>query len=414
MLPPCLRGADGVRLPLKIGGNRRYLVDQMDRPFLVHGDTAWSLITALTRDEAERYLENRRAKGFNAIIVNLIEHKFRGPVNREGEGPFTTPGAFDTPNEKYFTHADWVVRRAGEKGMVVFLFPMYLGYKGTDEGWYQEVLLNGMAKCREYGRYLGKRYKQFTNIVWTLGGDRIPELAEEAEDAIASGIRESMPDSLFSAHAAPEYSATEKYNSAWLDLNSTYTYNIVHQLLLRDYNRRPVMPFVLMESSYEGEHNSSPVQIRRQAYWALLCGAAGQFLGNRPIWGFFPGWEAALESEGARSMVHLRSLFVSRPWHELIPDQAHKVVVDGLGEFNGLDYVAAARTADRRLVMAYIPTPRTIVIDTGELAARHVRASWFDPRTGSTTPGRAFAPGKRESFTSPGDGDWVLVLDDGT
>ena len=29
-----------------------------------------------------------------------------------------------------------------------------------------------MAKCREYGRYLGKRYKQFTNIVWTLGGGR--------------------------------------------------------------------------------------------------------------------------------------------------------------------------------------------------------------------------------------------------
>jgi hypothetical protein len=38
----------------------------------------------------------------------------------------------------------------------------------------------------------------------------------------------------------------------------------------------------------------------------------------------------------------------------------------------------------------------------------------FDPRTGSTTPGRDLAPGKRESFTSPGDGDWVLVLDDGT
>ena len=49
------------------------------------------------------------------------------------------------------------------------------------------------------------------------------------------------------------------------------------------------MPFVLMESSYEGEHNSSPVQIRRQAYWAILCGAAGQFLGNKPIWGFDPG-----------------------------------------------------------------------------------------------------------------------------
>ena len=31
-------------LPLKVSGNGRYLVDQQNRPFLVLGDTAWSLI----------------------------------------------------------------------------------------------------------------------------------------------------------------------------------------------------------------------------------------------------------------------------------------------------------------------------------------------------------------------------------
>lgn len=407
-----LRAAEAPALPLKVSENRRYLVDQKGHPFLIHGDTAWSLITAVTKEEAVRYLDDRRDKGFDAIIVNLIEHFFNGPIDRDGEGPFTTPGDFSKPNEKYFAHADWVLKQAQEKGIVVFLFPMYLGYKGTDEGWYQEALLNGTAKCRNYGRYLGKRYKNFTNIVWTMGGDRNPELVEDGVDAVAAGIRESMPDALFSAHPAPEFAGAEKYSLHWLDINSTYTYGIVHGQLLRDYNQKPVMPFVLMESTYEGEHNSSPVQIRRQAYWAILCGAAGQFLGNKPIWGFDPGWQTALNSQGSRDMVHLRSLFEARRWYDLIPDQQHKVVVDGLGEFRGLDFASAARTSDRRTLMVYIPTPRTVVVDTTQIAGARERALWFDPRTGNTTSAGEFAAGERKSFKTPSDGDWVLVVED--
>jgi len=141
--------------PIRVGLDHRHVVDQGGAPFLIHGDTPWSLISGLTKEEAEQYLENRRQKGFNSIIVNLIEHKFRGPVNRYSEGPFTTPGDFSTPNEKYFEHADWVIRKAGEKGMQVFLAPIYLGYIGTDEGWVAEALANGPAKCRAWGQYLG-------------------------------------------------------------------------------------------------------------------------------------------------------------------------------------------------------------------------------------------------------------------
>ena len=58
------------------------MVDQTGAPFLIHGDTPWSLISGLTKEEAEQYLENRRQTGFNSIIVNLIEHKFRGKLDR--------------------------------------------------------------------------------------------------------------------------------------------------------------------------------------------------------------------------------------------------------------------------------------------------------------------------------------------
>src|SRR5258708_13433638 len=104
-------------------------------------------------------------------------------------------------------------------------------------------------------------------------------------------------------------------------------------MLLRDYQRTPATPFVLIESTYEGEHNASAVQIRRQAYWAVLSGATGQFMGNRPIWLFDPGWEPAVNSPGARDMTTMDSLFASRPWHELVPDHKHNAVIAGLRQF---------------------------------------------------------------------------------
>ncbi|MBV9269284.1 MAG: glycoside hydrolase family 140 protein [Acidobacteriaceae bacterium] len=420
-LRSCLAGALGCavlasgasRYPLRIGLDHRHLVDQSGTPFLVTGDAPWSLISGLTNEEAELYLERRHAQGFNSIIVNLIEHKFRGPVNRYGQGPFTTPGDFSTPNDKYFEHADWVIRKASEKGIQVFLAPIYLGYIGTDEGWIQEALANGPAKCRAWGRYVGRRYRDFDNIVWLIGGDRNPANAREDVDAVVAGIKEFDNRHLFTAHCHPENSALDQFkDDGWLELNDTYTYSIVHRMLMRDYDRSPPMPFTLTESTYEGEHNASAVQIRRQAYWAILCGATGQFMGNRPVWLFDPGWQAALESTGAQDMSRVQALFTSRHWYELIPDQKHEVVVDGLGEFNGLDYLAAARTPDGGTAVAYLPAARSFTVDMTKISGPASKAWWFNPRTGKSESAGQFPTTGKKQFAPPGDGDWVLVLDD--
>ena len=50
------------------------------------------MMVSATKDDIAQYMENRRLKGFNSTIVNLIEHKWEGPVNRYGEGPFTYAG----------------------------------------------------------------------------------------------------------------------------------------------------------------------------------------------------------------------------------------------------------------------------------------------------------------------------------
>ena len=401
------------RYPLRLGPDHRHLVDQSGAPFLIQGDAAWSLISGLTREHVETYLEARRRQGFNSIIVNLIEHHFNGPVDRYGDGPFITPGDFSTPNEKYFEYADWVIRKAGEKGIQVFLAPIYLGYMGTDEGWIEEIKAAGPEKSRNWGLYVGKRYRDFNNIVWMIGGDRNPNEAREEVNSVARAIKEVDNRHLMTAHCHPENSAADQYrDDGWLDFNDTYTYGIVHASIAHDYERKPAMPFVMVESTYEGEHNASAVQIRRQAYWAILCGAMGQFMGNRPIWLFDPGWDAAVNSTGAQDMARLGSLFNSRPWSDLVPDPSHEVVVDGIGEFRGLDYLAAARTSDGKTVIAYLPNARAFTVDLSKISGKTAAAWWFDPRNGKSRSAGRFSTGGKKQFTPPGEGDWVLVLDD--
>jgi Protein of unknown function (DUF4038)/Putative collagen-binding domain of a collagenase len=417
-------GLETTSRTLVTSSDHRYLVNAENIPFLMQGDAAWSLIAAATPSEVELYLRNRRQKGFNSIQVNLIEHKFcpHPPRNLAGEGPFTTPGDFSTPNEKYFAHADWVIRKAAENGIQVLLYPIYLGYKGTDEGWSKEALANGPEKCLNYGRFLGKRYKQFDNIIWMMGADLDPGPAlTEDVDTIALGIKEYDHRHLFSAEADPEHFASDYYSAGrWLDFDTTYTYDIVHRKLLQDYNRRPTMPFILIESTYEGEHNASEVQIRRQAYWSVLCGGFGQVMGNRPIWAFdatpilFPAmgaWQEAMDLPGSVSMMYWGRFFRSRDWFNLVPDQKHEVVTSGLGEFNGLDYVAAARTLDGGTVMAYMPTSRTIGVDMSKIAGSQVKAWWFNPRTGKSSSAGEFPTTGTRPITPPTEGDWAMVLD---
>jgi hypothetical protein len=408
---------------LSVSANHRYLVDQNHVPYFLQGDAAWSLIVGLNDTEVEQYLRNRKDKGFNAVNVELIEHRFcmKPPLNEAGDAPFTTPGDFSTPNEKYFAHADWVIRKAAENGIYVLLYPIFLGAKGTDEGWVEEALANGPEKCLDYGRYLGKRYKDFDNIIWLMGGDRHPGPALEEVDMVALGIKEYDQRHLFSAHCDSDHSAVDDFSGGrWLDINTTYTYGIVHAKLLQDYNRAPAMPFVLIESSYEGEHNASEVQIRRQAYWAVLCDSFGHFFGNNPVWhfdgpGLFPAkmtWQQAMDLPGSVGMMYWGRLFRSRAWFDLVPDQKHEVVTGGLGEFTGLDYLAAARTSDGSTVIAYLPTKRTITVDMSKVSGAQTIGWWFDPRTGRATAAGTFPTSGTQELTPPAEGDWVLVLDD--
>ncbi|MGH6895128.1 MAG: glycoside hydrolase family 140 protein [Geminicoccaceae bacterium] len=414
---------------------KRYLEGADGKPFLIHGDTAWSLIAQLTREEVDRYLDDRRARGFNTILVSLIENHYSAnpPANAYGERPFHdqrlvsllpfgTVTDFTTPNEAYFAHADWVLRRAAEEGFLVLLTPAYLGC--CSDGWYSEMVANGPSRLRQYGEYLGRRYRAFTNILWTHGGDT--NRRKDLVQAIAEGIRQADPRALHTTHGEAETAALDYAQGEFLiQVNNVYTYGPVYGPALTQYARPERLPFFLIESAYEHEHEATERRLRTQAYHAVLCGACGQVFGNNPIWHFdspnhWPApvtWQEALGSRGAHSMTHLHDLLTSISWWLLEPDASNALLTEGLGVEG--DRAVAARSADRSFALLYLPSSRGITVDLGELAGPRVAARWYDPANGrsSTLSGSPFpASGSRRFWPEPGTNssgfdDWVLLLE---
>lgn len=411
------------RFPLRVIPGRRYLIDSRGQPFLLQGDAAWSLIAELKRGDVDRYLADRKRRGFNTLLVNLLEHRFasKAPANAYGDPPFRSPGDYATPNEAYFSYADWVLERAAKEGFLVLLTPSYIGARDTDEGWWEEMSANGPAKMAAFGRYLGRRYAHLHNIVWVEGGDdNAPDPA--IVDALATGIAEADPGALQTAHGARDSSPLDtSYGRPWLRLDSVYTYGDVYARSIAAY-RRSSLPFFLIESAYENEHSVSTSRLRTQAWQALLGGATGQVFGNNPIWhftgpGLFPQtqtWEAALGSRGARSMAVVARVFGGLPWWRLVPDEIGDSVIVG-GRGSGDDQAVAALACDHRWGLVYVPTRRTLTLELGAFTGSRVVLTWIDPATGAkrraapnSLPTHGDARLSLPGRNAGGGSDWLL------
>jgi hypothetical protein len=417
------------RFPIRIGPDQRHFVDGQGRPFLIQGDSAWSLMAQLTAKEAEVYLSRRQAQGFNAVLINLIERKFskNAPRNAAGDAPFLKPGDLSMPNEAYFAQAEAVVRMARQKGMLVFLVPAYLGWQGGDEGWFREILENGPARLREYGRSVGTRFGRYDNLVWVLGGDYSPRRPDRwTVDALAAGLKDAGTGQLMTAHCGQESPAVPYGDRTWLDFDNVYSYEPdLYAVCLQEFGRKPPRPFILLEALYEGEHDAAPAIIRGQAYAAMLAGAAGQFFGNNPIWNFnapvqvFPNrqpWSQALESQGAREIALMSRLFLSLPWADLtpVPPGTDSVLRPAARRRPGQPMAAAV---DGSLIVVYVPGAGggDLRMDVGKLA-RPGRAFWFDPTNGermaiepSAFSGQGLRTVRPPLRNAAGASDWVLV-----
>jgi hypothetical protein len=421
-------------LRLKVSSNQRYLVYADGRPFFYLGDTAWELFHRLTREEADRYLENRAAKGFTVIqAVVLAELDGLRAPNANGDLPFVN-NDLQQPNPAYFRHVDAIVEKAASLGLFVGMLPSW----GDKVGAYGNYFIN-QDNARGYGRFLGERYKD-KPIIWILGGDRMADTTAEIWTELARGLKQGDGGrGLMTFHpTGGRHSSTWFHNSDWLDFNmiqsghnpaSQNYYNI--QL---DYNRLPPKPCFDGEPAYEYPPNDMPAhraigeaQVRSRAYWALFSGAHGHTYGTHsiwqmyapprtPLWDVHTPWSEAMNLPGANQLSHLKALLFSRPFLTRVPDQT---TVYSKPE-HGPSYATVTRDGtrgrnDASYLMVYFPTHKKIELKTERLSGNKIRAWWFNPRDGAVQNLGELEKRARMEFEPPATSateDWVLVLDD--
>jgi chitodextrinase len=419
--------------PLHTEAGKRYLIDAAGNPFLMLGESPQAMIGALSEADAEVFLANRKSHGFNTVWINLLcAWGTAWGCNDDGStfdgiAPFAVANDLSTPNEAYFTRVDHILQLAASYGFLVVLDP------AETISQLSVLRSNGLAKSRAYGQYLGTRYKDFPNIVWMSGND-FQTWHDASDDAlvreVALGIKDTDPNHIHTVELNYLVSSSLDDNS-WapiISLNAAYTLFPTYANVLRAYNQSASMPVFMVEANYEFENNNgmdtgTPAILRRQEYWTALSGATGQLYGNGYTWKFSNDWKNQLDTPGAVQMAYVKALFEPRAWYELVPDQTNTVVTAGYGTFSSEgsihanDYVTAARTPSGKLVMAYVPSARTVTVDMRQLSGPGT-ARWYDPTAGTFTDiaGSPFANAGSLTFTTPGthaDGetDWVLVLE---
>jgi hypothetical protein len=278
-----------------------------------------------------------------------------------------------------------------------------------------------------------------------LGGDdgtgphAFTPAQRDVEQALVEGMK-SVPGQQsvqFAAEWDSESIGTDQHEfQRYLTLNAAYSHAGRTATQTRRAYRHPVrtMPAFLLEGAYDEEgpphgarHRSgryynaaATAPVRRFTWRAWLNGPAGYVDGNGFVWPFKEGWQAHLDSPGARGLARLNAFISTVPWHALVPDgqpPVGRLVAEGSGTMDEDDHVAAAATPDGCLLVAYFSPGHAsrVVIDTTKLRGP-ARARWFDPVSGDWTILGAVSNAAPTAFQPPGlnsggDSDWVLRLE---
>jgi hypothetical protein len=425
---------------LRVTADHHHLEFTDGTPFFYLGDTAWTLFSRLSHDEAARYLANRAAKGFTVIqaVVLAPETGLTVP-NANGDLPLLAHDLAQ-PNEAYFKHVDAIVQQAAGLGLFVGLLPSWGTYWKQTGGKTPELFTPG--KARGFGVYLGRRYRE-SPVIWILGGDQdIGSAADRAVmDSLAAGLREGDGGvHLITYHPrGPGLSSDHLGDAAWLDFNMFQSSHGAHDhdnglFAEHDYALTPPRPTLDGEPRYE----TMPVgfyytnvsrldrfddyDVRQAAYWSVFAGACGHTYGNNNVWQFWqPGreavlwadqrWSDSLDTPGAFQMGFLRRLFESHPFNKLTPAPAMLRDAPATGGAK----VRALCATDGSFAFIYSPRGESFAVDKGFLKAARLREIWFDPRYGVSQLVHTTDTHGYQTYAPPTSGrgqDWVLIIDD--
>ena len=412
----------GERLPwengrLVVSEEGRYLKHENGTPFFWLGETGWLLPECLNREEAAYYLENCKQAGYNVVQIQTMNQV--PSINIYGQ--YSLPDGFNFKNiDKkgvygYWDHMDYIIKTAEKKGIYIGMVCIW----GTpvDDG------LMNVKEAQAYGKFLAEGYKDAPNIVWMIGGDIRGDVKTDVWEALARTIRDIDTHHLMTFHPRGRTTSAAWFNNAdWLDFNMFQSghrrygqrkgdgdYPIEEnteednwRFVERSMAMKPMKPVIDGEPVYEdipqGLHDPNETRwhdgdVRRYAYWSVFAGSFGHTYGHNDIMQFIkPGvigafgadgskktWVDALKDPGYNQMKYLKSLMLSVPYFERIPDQS---VIAGV---NGERYDRAIATRGNDYLMVYNYTGRPMQIDLTKISGAKKNVWWYNTKNGKLT-----------------------------
>lgn len=424
--------------PLRLSDNNRYLLDNNKKPFLVKEFSAWGMIQALSEADEAAFLDSLKLKGFNAVLTSLVSNapsQMAGnPPYWQGISPFKIEWDFSKPNEEYFKHVDRVMKMCEDKGFLVMAVPFYMGYR-TDpsQGWWDELQSknNDTLKMRQYGEFIGKRYKDASNVIWIAGGDNNCDGDLYAyEHNMIKGVRAFDKQHLWSGHfdmnMGSVWSTDNKLFSDQMDIDGEYvwTESVLfekgpqYKTELQHYHNEKMM--MQLDISYEHDNphfadNENYQWIRRKMYDGLLSGCAGTSFSAGVIDNYslsFRNWKPLMSTEGMMYVYNCFKLFDKLPWHMLVPDETNNILAHGRENFGSRDYICAAKAADSSVYVMYIPKGQEFELNMKSMYNRLMRMNWYNPRTGDNIKIGTAEVRERYGIVPPSEEDWVLIFYD--
>jgi len=455
-----------VAQPVEVSKNNRFLQTPDGKPFFWLGDTAWELFHRLNREEAKKYLKNRSQKGFNviqAVVLSELEPFTRANAYNDFpllEGDISRPDTTSGQNPEdsikydYWDHVEWIIKKAAEYDIFIGLLPCWGEYVTPR---FRERTIQTPRQGYDYGWFIGKRYKHLNDyIIWILGGDRLPDERENGIEiwrAMAEGITDAVNGEknfnqladyrkTFMTYHCYRSSSTWFHQDAWIDMHTWGSYHEkrdnerAYFEAYKDWNLPSHKPTLNSEPAYEllpiNYHWKDAslgyfddFDVRQIAFWSVFSGTCGHTYGCHPVWQMYKKenpnppltntvhkeWFEALDESGAFHMTHLKNLLLSHPFFSRIPNQS--LLVEN--PYDPTGYLTAC--SGDGYFFVYIPTGKTVQIETGLLKVATIKVWWFNPRTGEV-----ISEGKKVNqdiieFDPPGKrkrgNDWVLVIDDG-
>ena len=402
---------------LEVDSSQRFLVRADGSPFVWIGDTFW-LFSKLTRQQRIQLLDDRQSKGFNVVMIRV------GMGNEKVNEPIGFRDNLE-PIESHFQEIDHLVAEANQRGI----------YVAIATGWWQIVQDHDAEALYQFGRFIGDRYKDNDNVIWLSAGEsgghhRKTKLDFDRVASLVQGIRDGdTGNKLLTIHADFQRGTSISPMSELVDFNNWQTSQwccpddlprkdernwTVWEAIAYDYQQSPTKPTLDIEAWYEntnlgGGEPAAPDNIRRRAYFSILAGGFGHSYGGSGVWDAMSDFESALEYEGATQIGYLSQLLhaLGSDYLKLRPNPA--MVVSGQSS----DYdrhLQAASANDGSYALVYTAGTSSFDLDLTALNAQSVSTVWFNPRTNELSDRSMTTKGDRVSFTTPGEGDWVLVL----